>query len=818
MPDGANRITGPTLADLRTLARWVAWRTEPRKPGDKPTKIPKCPHLLRNAASDAPLTWGTRAEAEAADARLPTSPHGPGGIGIMLGDLGNGRALCGIDLDRCREQTTGEIAPWAAEVMQRFPSYGEISPSGNGIKLFFTVDAAWLPELRHVLADGAKERKNGRKWAWIGGDHAPGIEVYLTGRFFTVTDRRLPAAPAEINGVSTESIAWLVRDAAPRFKASDPANRKAAGTMEQAATGNDNDPLMTRFRNAMRANPQLAQRWGGDRTGLKDGTRSALTFSLGGALKRAGFSFAETCDLLRRNPHTGEWVAEKGESDGGRELDRIWQNAGETGNRPPEPQPLFRALPPADAYPVTALGGLLAEAAEAIHMRTLAPRAICAQSVLGVAALCAQPFADLALPTGERKPCSLYLLTIAESGERKTACDTWALRGVREREEQLRERYDTDRPAWQNDHDAWTKTRAEILSKQKGHDAKRRTLDELGPEPAAPLVPMLLMSEPTFEGLVKLYAAGWPSLGLFTGEAGGFLGGHGMTDDAKARTAAGLSDLWDGTPVKRVRGGDGAITLPGRRLSTHLMAQPAIAALLTQDQLIAGAGGQGLVNRFLTAVPDTAAGTRLFREPPPEADAVLQRFSDWVRELLSRRWAGERQVLAPRTLPLSTAARADWISFQHEIERAIGRGGDFEAVRGLGNKLAEHAARLAAVLTLFADPDAAEISGEAIGSGIVLAQHYAAEAVRLADAAQISADALIADKVRLWLMHNWSEPLASLPDIYQHGPNVVREKAKAEKVVRMLEGHGHLHRIAGGATIRGTKRRDVWRIVGKAAA
>jgi hypothetical protein len=131
----------------------------------------------------------------------------------------------------------------------------------------------------------------------------------------------------------------------------------------------------------------------------------------------------------------------------------------------------------------------------------------------------------------------------------------------------------------------------------------------------------------------------------------------------------------------------------------------------------------------------------------------------------------------------------------------------------------EHAARLAGVLTLFADPDAAEISGEAIGSAIVLApQHYATEAVRLADAAQISADALIADKVRLWLMHNWSEPLASLPDIYQHGPNVVREKAKAEKVVRMLEEHGHLHRIAGGATIRGTKRRDVWRIVGKAAA
>ena len=36
-------------------------------------------------------------------------------------------------------------------------------------------------------------------------------------------------------------------------------------------------------------------------------------------------------------------------------------------------------------------------------------------------------------------------------------------------------------------------------------------------------------------------------------EGGQFIGGHGMTPEAMLRTAAGLSCLWDGEPIKRVR-------------------------------------------------------------------------------------------------------------------------------------------------------------------------------------------------------------------------------------------------------------------------
>ncbi len=63
------------------------------------------------------------------------------------------------------------------------------------------------------------------------------------------------------------------------------------------------------------------------------------------------------------------------------------------------PRPLMREVPPAEPFPVDVLGGVLRSAAEAIHDRTQAPMAICAQSVLAAATLAVQGHADVELPT-----------------------------------------------------------------------------------------------------------------------------------------------------------------------------------------------------------------------------------------------------------------------------------------------------------------------------------------------------------------------------------------------------------------------------------
>lgn len=53
---------------------------------------------------------------------------------------------------------------------------------------------------------------------------------------------------------------------------------------------------------------------------------------------------------------------------------------------PDAKRPLFRPLPPAQPFPLDALG-VLQRAAAAVHVRTQAPAAICAQAVLAGATL-----------------------------------------------------------------------------------------------------------------------------------------------------------------------------------------------------------------------------------------------------------------------------------------------------------------------------------------------------------------------------------------------------------------------------------------------
>ena len=56
-------------------------------------------------------------------------------------------------------------------------------------------------------------------------------------------------------------------------------------------------------------------------------------------------------------------------------------------------------------------------------------------------------------------------------------------------------------------------------------------------------------------------------MGVFSGEGGQFIGGHAMSEEHRLKTASGLSLLWDGEPIKRVRQGDGFFVLRGRRVA-----------------------------------------------------------------------------------------------------------------------------------------------------------------------------------------------------------------------------------------------------------
>ncbi len=455
-------------------------------------------------------------------------------------------------------------------------------------------------------------------------------------------------------------------------------------------------------------------------------------------------------------------------------------------------------------------------AACAILDKVKCPDAIAANSVLAAASLAVQAHADVLLPaTGHPRPLSIFFATVAASGERKSVADYEASRPIRMREEALREIYEAALPDYRLSHRAWEMAAREAEKAKGGRAAKEAALRAIGQEPQPPLLPILTCGEPTLEGLHKLFAGGQPTLGIFSDEGGAFISGYAMAVETRLKTVAGLSSLWDGSPVKRVRAIDGADILPGRRLAFHIMAQPEAAARMLCDQVLVD---QGFLSRLLVAAPTSTAGTRFQRPLAPETEPALRRYDAQLLAILQtppNLLAKTRNALDSRRLQFASDAAERWLAFSDEIEQRLGAGKALEPIRGFANKLPEHAARVAGVLTLVEDLDAAAISCRALEQAIKILDFFTTEALRLFEAASCPPDLRHAEKLLEWLK-GWPEPLVGLSVIYRLGPNSIREAETAKKAVKLLEEHGWLLREPGRQIVSGSPVREAWRIVRQA--
>ena len=481
-------------------------------------------------------------------------------------------------------------------------------------------------------------------------------------------------------------------------------------------------------------------------------------------------------------------------------------------NALPDKRPLFRELPPSQPFPIDALGPLK-DATLAIHAITQAPLAMCAQSVLAAVTLAVQAQRDVELPGGGRKPLTGLFITIAESGERKSTVDRLATKGIGTVEEKWRLEWQKAQANYENEKEAYEAARSHVKRSKKGDRAALQSaLAAVGTAPVAPPHPVLIVSDPTPEALVLLLATGRPMVGLMTDEGGELLGGAAFNDESRTRTAALLNKLWDGQAIKRLRVTTGATMLIGKRCTTHIMVQPVVANTLFSDDMFAGIG---LIARMLFAAPDTTAGTRLFKESETTDSSTLGIYNDRIIDLLQRPFVTSPEtpdVLDPPILQLCPDARAAWITFCDECEVAAGPKGRLAVIRAFASKLAEHAGRLAAVLTVYHNPNAMEVSLAAMQSGILLARYYASEMLRLHGGASVSSDLRTAQRLLAW----WQcqpDPVLHLATIYQYGPSGLREAAHARTAVTILQEHGWIARLPVNTTVDGKPRKDVWRLV-----
>jgi primase-polymerase (primpol)-like protein len=149
------------LSELTDYPNFVLWKAVPVQ--GKIKKIPLSPVSHTPASVTNPETWGTLEQA------LKSLKSGKGnGIGFVFSD---DDPFTGIDIDSCI--VANKLTPQASELVTDFWSYTELSPSHTGL---------------HILVQGTVPA----------GRRKDGIEMYSTGRYFTITTNHLKIAPDTI--------------------------------------------------------------------------------------------------------------------------------------------------------------------------------------------------------------------------------------------------------------------------------------------------------------------------------------------------------------------------------------------------------------------------------------------------------------------------------------------------------------------------------------------------------------------------------------------------------------------------------------------
>ncbi|PVZ12613.1 MULTISPECIES: YfjI family protein [unclassified Pseudomonas] len=447
------------------------------------------------------------------------------------------------------------------------------------------------------------------------------------------------------------------------------------------------------------------------------------------------------------------------------------------------PRPLMQLDSKPLPYPVAALGNLLGPAVERMADVIGVPEAMAAQAVLATAALASQAHANVQLD-GRTYPLSLYFLTVACSGDRKSAVDQVALQAARDWERLQWAAYGQDLKAHRAAMNVATASVASKKSKQLELETK--------PEPVQP---RLLSAEPTIEGLIKDLSLGLPSMGLFSDEGGQFLGGSTMNKDNMLKAITHLSTLWDGSPIDRSRAMPGeSLRAYDRRLSMHLMLQPLLANRLLQDSV---AKDQGILGRCLISWPERLVGQRLYKAVDLSRDPQVQLYKQRISALMQKPWARQKDGgLAPAIIELTPQAREAWIAIHDTIECQSGEFGELANVQPAASKAAANVLRIAGVLATI--EGASCITEAHIQRASTLMDYYLAEIQRLTEQEPLNKVRAEADVLLRWLQQkNW--PPFTLRDLTRKGPRFARKSTRNTSML-LVELIDHQWLISDGTT------------------
>ncbi len=160
---------------------WAVWKHGARNEAGRYKKPPRTPSTGQYAQPNRPETFESYSTAY-----LAYETGDWAGVGVLL-TAGDPYAV--LDPDDCRDSETGELTAFAQDLIARFNSYTEVSPSGTGIRIVMkgTLPGSTTPY--------------------------PGVQAWDRVHFVTLTGQHIPGTPRTIEYRQAELDAWY--DAAP---------------------------------------------------------------------------------------------------------------------------------------------------------------------------------------------------------------------------------------------------------------------------------------------------------------------------------------------------------------------------------------------------------------------------------------------------------------------------------------------------------------------------------------------------------------------------------------------------------------------------
>jgi len=449
------------------------------------------------------------------------------------------------------------------------------------------------------------------------------------------------------------------------------------------------------------------------------------------------------------------------------------------------PKPLLPDTAPPTPYPLDALPYVMRGAVEAIVEHAMVPAAIAGQCVTGAATHLAQTRVNAWHPQGkpEGAPCSLFMLSLFDSGEGKSSARELAFKTIDEAEKEARARH--------------RQACAEIETMAAGLKGKARE-EFLAAHPLPP-DPKTQYSDATFEPLVGDFIRGKAAASWDTDEGGQMLGGHSLKADTKVATLGGLTSAFSSGKFERTRSRgnlEGSGVAYNRRLSIHLMAQPVAVAAALSDPLLFG---QGFLPRFLFAAPVSLAGTCYITieslQRSAYKDSRLQAYWSRCTEIAASPECIDPETgeVAPPILEPDAAAKQVWVDFRNEIESERGPLGKFAGLKPFAARGGEQALRISAVLGCY--EGIKQIDADCMRRACMLVRYSLDEWLRYINAGVVDPELKLACELMSWLRdpkhkEKWKE--FHIHELGKSGPPAIRTAMVRDKVLAILLKHHHL--------------------------